>query len=105
MMSTKNTSARRLFARVALTGALVVTPLAAVAATASADPGTGPAITDVRHPHGNDRDCDNWKDRDRWDHRNDRWWDDDCDRRNDRHHDRDNDGWRNSLPRGWFGSS
>lgn len=98
----KSTTSRRL-ARVAIAGAIVAAPLAAVAVPASASPVTGPEITEIRHDpwdNNNRWDCDRPGRLDDWDHHPGRW--DDCNR----------PGWddpwkipRNVLPRGMFGSS
>ncbi|WP_433602006.1 hypothetical protein ACQPXH_09820 [Nocardia sp. CA-135953] len=95
------TTPRRL-TRVAMAGALAAVPLTALAIPASADPATSePGVTEVRHPHTNDWDCDRPGFFDDWDHSPGRW--DDCDLPG-----RWNDPWRlprHLFPRGTFGSS
>ncbi|PPI98360.1 hypothetical protein C5E51_11720 [Nocardia nova] len=96
---------KRTAARIAVAGAIVAAPLAALAIPAQAEVVSAPAATEIAHPgrgHGP------WDGRDRgdWDHRGD--W--------DRHHrgddcnpwDRHGNGWngfRQVVPPGWFGSS
>ncbi|MEV2219495.1 hypothetical protein AB0E01_06410 [Nocardia vinacea] len=92
------TTPRRL-ARVAMAGALAAVPLTALATPASAT--SEPGVTEVRHPHDNDWDCDRPGFFDDWTHSPGRW--DDCDLPG-----RWNDPWRfprHLFPRGTFGSS
>ncbi|WP_228002980.1 hypothetical protein [Nocardia australiensis] len=102
----KSTTPGRRLARVAVAGAFVAVPLAALAVPASADSAAnGPAITEVRHhPRNHDRNddwnCDRRGPQDDWNHSDGRW--DDCDR--GRWH--DPRGFpRHLLPHGLFGSS
>ncbi|MEV6767999.1 hypothetical protein AB0N05_05125 [Nocardia sp. NPDC051030] len=87
MQSIKSNTPRRMLTRVAAAGALILIPLGAIAIPASAEIPLEPDISEVAHPHHNDRDRD-------------------CD--NDRDH-RSNNQYRpwlqQNLPRGSFGSS
>lgn len=110
MSSTRSNSARRMFARVVVAGAIAVVPLAAVTVPALADTPAGPDVTEVNRPHWDGRD--DWSnpwdrnnpwDQDSWRNRHDRW----DDRRDQSDWQRDQLRWllRNWVPRGSLGSS
>ncbi|MFQ6227488.1 hypothetical protein [Nocardia sp. NPDC002869] len=107
MFRTNRVSAtRRATARIAVAGAIILVPLAGLAAPAMADPAApAPGYTQVDRDRHGDRDRDRHWDRDR-----DRQWDNDRDDHwnHDRHRDRgwqDPAGWVRHLLRGLFGSS
>ncbi|MEU7765262.1 hypothetical protein AB0B25_09110 [Nocardia sp. NPDC049190] len=56
-MFSTTSAVRRTLARVAVAGAIAAVPLTALALPASADPGA-PGVTQVRHHHRHDRNCD-----------------------------------------------
>ncbi|WP_245716984.1 hypothetical protein [Nocardia mikamii] len=96
---------KRTAARIAVAGAIVAAPLAALAIPAQADVVSAPAATDIAHP-GHGHGPGDWDRRGDWDHRGD--WDrhrrgNDCNP-----WDRHGNGWngfRQVVPPGWFGSS
>ena len=91
---TKKTSTRRKITRVAVTGAIIAVPMAALAGPALADtlPGVVQVDQNWQNGHDNDHHDNNWQNNNNWQHDRD-------DHRNDN---RPNNPWNLPIPPQWF---